>query len=215
MSTITKYCILGKGWEAQLIMLTAGKKCWVGSVKKWLLKNQPQAVAGSLLPIQSSIEMTLPGFPHTMLNVKRVKHNMRLVFIEKFFTNREIGTSVQTKDLRFKGMSYESKNYLCDISCVQLRKALAQFRCGNSQLEVMLGVWKGVCHTLKGFVKVEIWGRSRMKNTCSLFVQVHKKSENTFVRPYPSLTLALLLNSCKLRTRSPWPSLWHATTTRG
>ncbi len=41
-------------------------------------------------------------------------------------------------------MSYESESYLCDISCVQLRKALAQFRCGNSQLEVVLGVWKGV-----------------------------------------------------------------------
>jgi hypothetical protein len=34
------------------------------------------------------------GFPHTMLSVKRVKHNMQLIFIEKLFTNREIGTSV-------------------------------------------------------------------------------------------------------------------------
>ncbi len=41
-------------------------------------------------------------------------------------------------------MSYESENYLCDISCVQLRKVLAQFQCGNSQLEVVLGAWKGV-----------------------------------------------------------------------
>jgi hypothetical protein len=41
-------------------------------------------------------------------------------------------------------MSYENKNYLCDISCVQLRKVLARFWCGNSQLEVVLGVWKGV-----------------------------------------------------------------------
>ncbi len=58
------------------------------------------------------------GFPHTMLSVKRVKHNMRLDFIEKFFTNREIRTSVQTRYLRFKGMLYESENYLCDISCI-------------------------------------------------------------------------------------------------
>jgi hypothetical protein len=50
---------------------------------------------------------------------------MRLVFIEKFFTNREIETSVQTRYLSFKGMSYESESYLCDISCVQLWKALA------------------------------------------------------------------------------------------
>jgi hypothetical protein len=35
-------------------------------------------------------------------------------------------------------MSYESKSYLCDINCVQLRKALARFRCGNSQLEVIV-----------------------------------------------------------------------------
>jgi hypothetical protein len=41
VNTITKYHILGKAWEAQLIMLVAGKKCWAGSVKKWLLKNQP------------------------------------------------------------------------------------------------------------------------------------------------------------------------------
>jgi hypothetical protein len=26
---------------------------------------------------------------------------------------------------------------------------------------------------------------------------------------------ALLLSSCRLRTRSPWPSLWHAASTRG
>jgi len=36
---------------------------------------------------------------------------------------------------------------MCDISCVQLRKALVQFRCGNTQLEVVLGVWKGVPYT--------------------------------------------------------------------
>jgi hypothetical protein len=41
-------------------------------------------------------------------------------------------------------MSYKSENYLCDISCVQLWKALARFWCGNSQLEVVLGVWKGM-----------------------------------------------------------------------
>jgi hypothetical protein len=54
-------------------MFVAGKKCWVRSMKKWLLKNQLEEVACSLLPIQSSLEM---AFPHTMLNVKRVKHNM-------------------------------------------------------------------------------------------------------------------------------------------
>jgi hypothetical protein len=41
VSTITEDRILGKAWEAQPTMLVAGKKCWVGSVKKWLFKNQP------------------------------------------------------------------------------------------------------------------------------------------------------------------------------
>jgi hypothetical protein len=66
----------------------------------------------------------LLGFPHIMLSVKKVKDNMRLAFIEKFFTNHEIRTNMQKRYLRFKGMSYESKSYLCDISCVQLWKAL-------------------------------------------------------------------------------------------
>jgi len=39
VNTLTKDRILGKAWEAQLAMLIAGKKCWVGSMKKWLLKN--------------------------------------------------------------------------------------------------------------------------------------------------------------------------------
>jgi len=231
VNTITKDHILGKTWEAQFTMLVAGKKCWAGSVKKWLFQNQPQKVARFLPPAQSLLPTTpqltmtcalqawitqlplgivlgtmhihptclakvrgwaeseilccnthniqvgaqmaklatlqlvqpvggrstkgspitqkarappFPGFPHTMLSVKRVKDNMRLAFIEKLFTNREIGTSVQTRYLRFKGMSYKSENYLCDINYVQLWKTLAQFRCGNTQLEVMLGAWKGV-----------------------------------------------------------------------
>jgi hypothetical protein len=74
---------------------------------------------------------------------------MQLAFIEKLFTNREIRTNVQTRYMRFKGMSYESESYLCDINCVQLRKALAEFRCGNTQLEVVLGAWKGVPYVEK------------------------------------------------------------------
>jgi hypothetical protein len=53
-----------------------------------------------------------------MLSVEKEKGNMRLAFIEKFFLNRAIETNVQTKYLCFKGMSYESESYLCDISCV-------------------------------------------------------------------------------------------------
>ncbi len=39
VSMTIKNRILGKTWEAQLSMLATGKKCWVGFVKKWLLKN--------------------------------------------------------------------------------------------------------------------------------------------------------------------------------
>jgi hypothetical protein len=57
---------------------------------------------------------------------------MWLAFIENLFTIRETGTNVQTRYLRFKGMLYESERYLCDINYVQLRKALAGFRCGDT-----------------------------------------------------------------------------------
>jgi hypothetical protein len=59
VSTVIKDRILGKAWEAQLAMLVAGKKCWVGSVKKWLLKSQPQEVVGFLPLVQPSLEMAL------------------------------------------------------------------------------------------------------------------------------------------------------------
>jgi hypothetical protein len=93
------------------------------------------------------------GFPDTMLSVERVKDNMQLTFIEKLLTNRTIKTSVQTRYLCFKGMSYKNESYLCDISCVQLWKALARFRCGNTQLEVVLCAWKGV-----SYVERLCWG---------------------------------------------------------
>ncbi len=97
-----------------------------------LLEMAPQPVmthalhARTIQPINQEVGAPPPpGFPHTMLNVKRVKGNMQLAFIEKLFTNCEIGTSVQTRYLHFKGMSYEGESYLCDISYVQLQKALA------------------------------------------------------------------------------------------
>jgi hypothetical protein len=74
VNTFAKDHILRKAWEAQFIMLVVRKKCWVRFVKKWLLKNQLQEVVGFLPSIQSPPPL---GFPHTMLNVKRVKDNMR------------------------------------------------------------------------------------------------------------------------------------------
>jgi hypothetical protein len=87
-------------------MLIAKKKCWAGSVKKWLFKHKPEEVAGSLPSVQLLLETTPQlattralqapplGFPHTMLSVRKVKHNMQLAFIKKLFTNREIEISV-------------------------------------------------------------------------------------------------------------------------
>jgi hypothetical protein len=54
---------------------------------------------------------------------------------------------MQIRYLCLKGMSYESKRYLCDINYVELRKAVARFQCGNMQLEAVLGAWKGVPYT--------------------------------------------------------------------
>jgi hypothetical protein len=54
---VTKDRILGNAWEAQLTMLAVGKKCWARSVKKWLLKNQPEEVVGFLPPVQPLLEM--------------------------------------------------------------------------------------------------------------------------------------------------------------
>jgi hypothetical protein len=56
VSTVTKDRILGKAWEAQLAMLAVRKKCWVGSVKKWLLQNQPHKVVGFLPLVQPPLE---------------------------------------------------------------------------------------------------------------------------------------------------------------
>jgi hypothetical protein len=52
VNIVIKDRILGKACESQLAMLATGKKCWAGSVKKWLLKNQPQEVAGFLPLVQ-------------------------------------------------------------------------------------------------------------------------------------------------------------------
>jgi len=57
VSMVTKDRILGNAWEAQLTMLAVGKKCWAGSVKNWLLKNQPEEVVGFLPPVQPLLEM--------------------------------------------------------------------------------------------------------------------------------------------------------------
>jgi hypothetical protein len=78
-----------------------------------------------------------------------------------------------------------------------------------------LGQVRVVTHTQRGFFEIVIWGRLRMKSTCSLSVQIHKKLGNAFVWPCPSPTLALLLSSCRLRIQLLWPSLWHAANTRG
>ncbi len=152
------------------------------------------------------------GFPHTMLSVKRVKDNMRLTLIEKLFTNRKIGTRVQTRYLCFKSMLYESESYLFDISYVQ--SAMAWFHYDNSQLEVMLGAWKGVPYIEKFCQGCDL-GKVKDEEHLLLLCQNTQKVRERFCLALPSPTLTLLLNSCKLQTRSPCPSLWHAASIRG
>jgi hypothetical protein len=41
VSTVNKDRILGKAWEAKFAMFATGKKCWAGSMKKWLLESAP------------------------------------------------------------------------------------------------------------------------------------------------------------------------------
>jgi hypothetical protein len=153
------------------------------------------------------------GFPHTMLNVKKVKDNMRLAFIEKLFTNREIGTSVQTRYLRFKGMSYENERYLCDINCVQLRKALARFQCGNTQLEAVLGVWKGVSYAKRlcrgcNLGKVEdekhlflIYPNTQVnEHFCSTLPLTHTSTLAKLMQTTNTVALAKFVACCQQRT---------------
>jgi hypothetical protein len=119
---------------------------------------------------------------------------------------------VQTRYLCFKGMSYKNESYLCDINYVQLWKALARFRCGNTQLEVLLGAWKGMPYT-----KSLYWGcdLGKVEEEEHLLLICPNTQKVGGLVPCPSPTLALLLNSYKLQTRSPWPSLWHAVSTKG
>jgi len=104
---------------------------------------------------------------------------------------------VEIRYLCFKGMSYESKSYLCDINYVHLRKALARFRCDNSQLEVVLGPWKGVPYA-KRFCQGCDLGKVKDEEHLLLVCPNTQKVTNAFVQPCPSPTLALLLSSCKL-----------------
>ncbi len=109
---------------------------------------------------------------------------------------------MQTRYLRFKNMSYESENYLHDINCVQLRKALIQFQCGNSHFEIVLNVWKDVPYVERFCQGCDLEKIENEKHLLFLY-PIHKKLVNTFIRPYPSLTRAFLLISCRLLTRSP------------
>jgi hypothetical protein len=57
---------------------------------------QPVSVRSTVGGLTNQEVKTPPplGFPHTMLNVKRMKDNMQLAFIEMFFINRGLRTSV-------------------------------------------------------------------------------------------------------------------------
>jgi hypothetical protein len=125
---------------------------------------------------------------------------MRLAFIEKLFTNREIRTSVETRYLHFKGMLYESENYLCEINCVQLRKGLAWFRCGNLQFEVVLSAWKGV-----PYVERLCWGcdLGKVKDEEHLFLVClsTQKVEERFCSALPLTHISTLIELMQITNK--------------
>jgi hypothetical protein len=117
---------------------------------------------------------------------------MRLTFIEELLTNRVIGTNVETRYLHFKGMSYKSESYLYDISCVQLRKVLARFRCGNTQLEVVLGAWKGVPYT-KRFCRGYNLGKVKDEEHLLLVYPNKQKVRECFCSALPFIHISTLV----------------------
>jgi len=174
VNTVIKDRILGKAWEAQLAMLVARKKCWAGSMKKWLLQNQPQEVISFLPPAQSPLETTLqlvvthalqagttelllgtvpgsthihltyltrlvqpiggrsttrgpinqevgipplPGFPHTMLNVKRVKDICDWVSLKSSLPTARLGPACKQNTCASKVCHTKAKD-TCVISTV-------------------------------------------------------------------------------------------------
>jgi hypothetical protein len=80
------------------------------------------------------------------LDVVEMRESMRVRYIESFFSTLQSSgdakSSVLLRYLLFKNGAYECESYLESIECVQLRKVLARFRCGNSDLEVVLGARK-------------------------------------------------------------------------
>ncbi len=154
VSMVTKDRILGKAWEAQLVMLVAGKKCWARSMKKWLFQNEPQEVAGFLPLAQSPLETTL--------------HLAATRALQAGTTELPLGTIPRSTHIHLT----------CLAKLVQ-----------------------------------PVGGRSTTRGPINQEVETQKVRER-FCLTYPSPTRALLLNSCRLRTWSPWPNLWHAASTK-
>ncbi len=205
-----------RGWAENQVLWCNAHNVRVGAQTTKLTTLQLVQLIGAKSTIGGLINQEAkapppPSFPHTMLNVEKVKDNMQLAFIENLFTNHEIETNVQTKYLRYRTKTKATCVTSNVFSCRKLWPSFGVAACNMRQCQVC----GKACHTLKGFVKTVTWGRQRMKSTCSLFVQIHRKLGNAFVRPCPSPTQALLLSSCRLRTWSPWPSLWHVANTKG
>jgi hypothetical protein len=138
-----------------------------------------------------------PSFPHTMLSVKKLKDNMRLAFIEKFFTK------------------LRDRNQRVDKILALQRYVVRKWK---------LLVWHQLCSATESSSLVSVWqhatwrsarcvegraihrevlsrlqlGEARGWNTYSLSIQIHKKLGNIFVQLCPSPTRALLLSLYRL-----------------
>jgi hypothetical protein len=139
VSMVTKDHILGKAWEAQLAMLAAGNKCWARSVKKWLLKNQPQKVASFLPLVQPLLEMTPQPTSTRVLQVEELAtaHDLQVKKLETTcafqarIVQRPLGTTLGTTHIHPTHLTWVrgwAKNQVlwCNVHNVQVGAQMAE-----------------------------------------------------------------------------------------
>jgi hypothetical protein len=116
------------------------------------------------------------GFLHTMLNVKKVKHNMQLAFIKKLFTNRKIRTSVLDKILMFQKYVVQEQKLLVWYQLCLFTKSSGPF------LMWQLATWNSVKCMKRCVIRKEalsrLWfGENRGWKALAPCLSKHTKSQ--------------------------------------
>jgi hypothetical protein len=98
-------------------MLAMGKKCWVVSMKKWQFKNQPQEVAGFLLPIQPSLE-TMPRLATT--------HGLQMRIVQPLLETSPRTSHIDlTRLIKVRGWA-KSQVFWCNTHNIQMGVRMAK-----------------------------------------------------------------------------------------